>query len=298
MKKAIIDLGTNTFNLLIAEIEHKRFNVLYTEKIGVAIGMGGINQKLITEDSMIRGLDAIGHFLRSCEEFEVDHVAAFGTSALRDASNTTDFLEQIERKYGLKVRVISGAQEAQLIYNGVKQLFDFEEDGSIIDIGGGSTEIILASRNFVREVTSLNIGVSRIYQKFNLNDPLSKSDVQKIRDFLEEMSEGFFAHRNEPLMVGSSGSFETFWELIHMEKFPKEAMVYPLEIEIFIEVLEQTIGSTLKDREQNPFILPIRKLMAPITAVKTLWLMEKLNTKKIIISPFSLKEGALFSDEL
>ena len=83
-----------------------------------------------------------------------------------------------------------------------------------------------------------------------------------------------------------------------MEKFPKEAMVYPLEMEIFIEVLEQTIGSTLKDREANPFILPIRKLMAPITAVKTLWLMEKLNTKKIIISPFSLKEGALFSDEL
>ncbi len=298
MKKAIIDLGTNTFNLLIAEIEHRKFAVLHAEKIGVAIGMGGINKKIITEDSMLRGMNAIGQFLDVCKKYEVERISAFGTSALRDAGNTEDFRQKIWQKFNLSVNVISGAEEAKLIYNGVKQLFDFEEDGAIIDIGGGSTEIILASRNYVREVASLNIGVSRIYQMFDLNDPLTPEDIEKIRFFLQDNSEGFFANRNEPLMVGSSGSFETFWELIHLEKFPKEARIYPLEMEIFQEVLKQTIASTMKERDANPYILPIRKLMAPITAVKTLWLMEKLKTKEIIISPFSLKEGALLSEDI
>ena len=298
MRKAIIDLGTNTFNLLVADVDGNQFDVVFADKIGVAIGMGGINSKCLTEDSMQRGIEAIGGFLEKTKELSVQIIHAFGTSALRDAENTDEFIAKIKTKFQLEVQVISGFKEAELIYHGVHQLYDFKDKGVIIDIGGGSTEIIFADNALVHDVASLNIGVSRIYQKFELSDPLTAEDIQNIRNYLQTHSEGFFNHRDEPLMIGSSGSFETFWELIHLEKFPKEAKVYPMEMQIFKEVLEQTVRSTMEQRETNQFILPIRKLMAPITAVKTLWLMEKLKTKKILISPYSLKEGALFSDQL
>ncbi len=297
MKKAIIDLGTNTFNLLIAELTGSDIKVRHAEKEGVAIGMGGINSNTIAKDAMERGEETISRFLSVCEAYGVDKISAFGTSALRDATNRAVFLDRLQSKFGLKVAVISGKKEADLIFKGVNQLYDFSMPGVIIDIGGGSTEVIFADKNGPNDVASLNIGVSRIYQKLSLSDPLHPDDLIKIRKYLEAHSEGFLDHRDEPLMIGSSGSFETFWELIYLEKFPKEAKVYPLEMQIFNEVLDQTIASTQAEREKNPYILPIRKLMAPVTAVKTKWLMEKFKTQKILISPYSLKEGALFSEE-
>ncbi len=296
MRKAIIDLGTNTFNLLVADVIGNQIDVVFADKIGVAIGMGGINNKRLTEESILRGTDAIGLFLEKTKELAVETIHAFGTSALRDAENTDEFVSRISDKFQLEVQIISGFKEAELIYHGVHQLHDFKEKGVIIDIGGGSTEIIFADNAMVHDVASLNFGVSRIYQKFQLSDPLTLEDIQRIRNYLQTHSEGFLNHRDEPLMIGSSGSFETFWELIYLKKFPKEAKIYSLEIQIFKEVLEQTVRSTLEQREKNQFILPIQKLMTPITAVKTLWLMEKLKTTKILISPYSLKEGAIHSD--
>ncbi len=295
MRKAIIDLGTNTFNLLIAEIEGKQFTVLHAEKEGVAIGMGGINSNQITEESMLRGIQAIERFLSVYEKYEVEKVSTFGTSALRDAVNTQDFLDRLWQKFHVKAHIISGEKEAELIYLGVKQVYDFKEKSVIIDIGGGSTEIIFADDQGVQEMASLNIGVSRIFQKFKFEDPLTDADQTTIRTYLEENSLGFLEGRNEPVMIGSSGSYETFWELGHMQEFPNEPRSVEMEKKLFIETLQKTIASTQKERDVNPYILPIRKIMAPITAVKTLWLMEKLQTEKVYISPYSLKEGALFS---
>ncbi|MDG1346030.1 MAG: hypothetical protein P8P77_00285 [Crocinitomicaceae bacterium] len=216
MRKAIIDLGTNTFNLLVADVIGNQIDVVFADKIGVAIGMGGINNKRLTEESILRGTDAIGLFLEKTKELAVETIHAFGTSALRDAENTDEFVSRIRDKFQLEVQIISGFKEAELIYHGVHQLHDFKEKGVIIDIGGGSTEIIFADNAMVHDVASLNFGVSRIYQKFQLSDPLTLEDIQRIRNYLQTHSEGFLNHRDEPLMIGSSGSFETFWELIYL----------------------------------------------------------------------------------
>jgi len=297
MRKAIIDLGTNTFNLLIADLQGSDFEIVHAEKEGVAIGMGGINTNVITAESMQRGEKTIKHFLAVCLEKGVDKILAFGTSALRDASNTADFLMMLKNDCDLNVHIISGELEAKLIYIGVRQVYDFDKKSVIIDIGGGSTEIIFADKNGPSELKSLNIGVSRIYQKFKFQDPLSDEDIQSIRNFLEEECDGFLDDRNEGIMIGASGSFETFWEMTYEMEMPQEKRSFEMEIDDFKNTLNQVIKSTFKEREVNKYILPIRKIMAPITSVKTLWLMEKLQTKRIIISPFSLKEGALIMEE-
>jgi exopolyphosphatase/guanosine-5'-triphosphate,3'-diphosphate pyrophosphatase len=296
MRKAIIDLGTNTFNLLVADLKENGFDIVHSEKDGVALGMGGINDNRIAEPAIQRGIATLIKFLDKCSELKVDKIWAFGTSALRDAKNTEDVLARIESKIGLKIKVISGNEEAQLIFDGVKQLYDFNTPAVIIDIGGGSTEVIFGGKNGVTEMKSLNIGVSRIYQQFDFSDPFVAEDIQTIRDFLDKNTEGFFDNRSEEVMVGSSGSFETFHELIHQDYFPKELKCHPIEKSTFEKVLWDVIKSTYAEREANPFILPIRKKMAPTTAVKILWMMEKLKTERILVSPYALKEGALIAD--
>ena len=91
IRKAVIDLGTNTFNLLIAEFLEKKWTVVYNQKIGVLLGMGGINSQTIAEDAMARGIQAMVKFKEICDDYMVHHPMAIGTSALRDAKNKNIF---------------------------------------------------------------------------------------------------------------------------------------------------------------------------------------------------------------
>jgi exopolyphosphatase/guanosine-5'-triphosphate,3'-diphosphate pyrophosphatase len=298
MRKAIIDLGTNTFNLLIADVRENNFEVLHAEKDGVALGMGGINDRRITKAAEHRALVALSNFKTVCDSFRVDRIWAFGTSALRDAENADDFVKKVKQDLDLEIAIISGEQEAQLIFEGVSRLHDFRTSGVVIDIGGGSTEVIFADENGVSEKASLDIGVSRIYQQFNFSDPFCLNDTLKIEEFLDNSSNSFLDCRKTPVMIGSSGSFETFYELLHQTCFPDDKKIFEVDRYEFEKILNQVIGSTLRERELNEFIIPIRKIMAPITAVKIKWLMKKLGTERVLISPFSLKEGAMFNESL
>ena len=139
----------------------------------------------------------------------------------------------------------------------------------------------------------MNIGVSRIYQHFPCSDPLTAANIKDIEDWLEEKSDGFFDGKEENILIGASGSFETFYELIHNEPFPEKIKSVEISVHYLFECLDEIITSTQSERDLNEWIIPIRKKMAPIAAVKTRWVLNKLNIKKVYISPCSLKEGAL-----
>jgi exopolyphosphatase/guanosine-5'-triphosphate,3'-diphosphate pyrophosphatase len=293
IRKAVIDLGTNTFNLLIAEFQNGTWRRIYAEKDGVSLGMGGINQKVITEDAIQRAEKALRHFKNMAESMGVSEIQAIGTSAIRDAKNQVEFVERIRRDIGIHITVISGEEEASYIYLGVKKTIAFEKPSLIMDIGGGSTEFILADKNGIQQKTSLNIGVSRIFQLFDFSDPITVSQVKKLEDWLEEQADGFFDTLQVDRLIGSSGSFETFYELIHNARIENldESILLPFS-EFYTE-LEKLIFTSQAERDLNPWIIPIRKKMAPFAAVKTKWIIDKLGIKETYLSPYSLKEGAL-----
>jgi len=292
MRKAVIDLGTNTFNLLIAEVSEYSFEMIHSEKEGVALGMGGINEGFITQDAIERGLKALTHFKEVSESYHVQEIRGIGTSALRDAANSSDFLQQVDEILGIHIEIISGEKEAELIYKGVKWSYDFREPGVIMDIGGGSTEFIFADSKGVNDLISLNIGVSRIYQHFNFHDPLSEDDIANIENWLDIKSNGFFDDKQHDLLIGASGSFETFYELVHSIPFLEKINFVEIPFSELMQNLVDIIASTQMERDKNQWIVPIRKKMVPIAAVKTRWIIRKLGIKKVIISPCSLKEGA------
>jgi exopolyphosphatase/guanosine-5'-triphosphate,3'-diphosphate pyrophosphatase len=293
MRTAVIDLGTNTFNLLIADVNSEGFSIVHSEKEGVALGMGGINNNTISPDAFERGLTTLRHFKNICQLNDVKGINAFGTSALRGAENAIDFVQQIHSELGISVSIISGEKEAEMIYKGVLWSYDFESPGVIMDIGGGSTEFIFADMNGMKDLISMNIGVSRIHQELTLNDPLTPSDIKLITDWLDEKSNGFFDGKSADLLIGASGSFETFYELIHHVPFPELIQSIEVPIDEINETINSIIASTQAERDVNDFIVPIRKKMAPIAAVKVKWVIEKLGITRTIISPCSLKEGAL-----
>lgn len=291
--KALIDLGTNTFNMMIAEMAPDgQIRTLHSEKEGVALGMGGIHEKRLAADAIERALACLSRYVSTCHAKGVSDIRAIGTSAIRDAENRSELIQRVQEKLGLHIEVISGLAEAQLIYRGVHQTMDFEESGVIMDIGGGSTEFILADEEGVIDMDSFNIGVSRIYQLFAFSDPMSTEDIQTLENYLESACGSFLRSLNSHMLIGASGSFETFFELMHERPFIAEGRAHEVEFPHFIDMLHRIIASSQAERDENPHIIAIRKRMAPLAAIKTRWVLRQLQAKRIFISPYSLKEGA------
>jgi exopolyphosphatase/guanosine-5'-triphosphate,3'-diphosphate pyrophosphatase len=292
MRRAVIDLGTNTFNLLIADTQTRQ--VLFQTKEGVALGMGGINEKRLSPAAIQRAFEALQKFKDKCDALEVNAIRAIGTSAMRDATNANELIEKVATELKISIEVISGLQEAELIYKGVALSHIFDEPALIMDIGGGSTEFIVADLKGPILAHSFDIGVSRLFQLFDYQDPLSIQDIERVENYLNQHCAHFFKQQLPKVLIGASGSFETFYELMAQAVFDPQGAAVQVDASEFKFMLDQIIASTQAERNANPHIIEIRKRMAPLAAIKTRWVLKIAQIEHIYISPYSLKEGALF----
>lgn len=295
MIKAVIDLGTNTFNLLVAEVRDGKLKPIHSERSPVMLGMGGINLGYITEDAFQRAIDALKIFKERAFNLGAESIQGYGTAAIREASNGQELIDFVKNELDIEILMISGKLEGELIYKGVGLTFDFPEQAVIMDIGGGSTEFVLADREGMIDIVSLNIGVSRIYQ--HLKKPLdySMEEIRSIQDFVKEKSGLQLDNIKAKTLVGASGTFETFYEMAYKRPFPMDGRAHEIEIELLKGELYWTIHSSFKERDENPWVIEMRKRMLPVGAAKISWVIEKLGIEKVYVSPYSLKEGAFIA---
>ncbi|MEX1190541.1 MAG: hypothetical protein WEA99_01120 [Brumimicrobium sp.] len=296
MRGAVIDLGTNTFNLIIFDKKGDHFEVLSSHKNAVNLGMGGINESMIAPDAKERALKALREYSAKCHELGVQKIKAFGTSALRGAKNARDLISIAKKELNIDISVIDGMAEASLIYEGVKSVHEFKKPSCIMDIGGGSTEFILIDNGAIITKKSYDIGVSRIIQKFELSDPLSHNNIQEIYSFFEHETNGFFKSIKSHDLIGASGSFETFFELVTGEKEFNLWKSTLIPFEKLIEKLDLIIASSFKERQNSPQIPEFRQIMIHVAALKTKWIIEQLEIRECYISPASLKEGVIHTE--
>jgi exopolyphosphatase/guanosine-5'-triphosphate,3'-diphosphate pyrophosphatase len=190
---AIIDLGTNTFNLLIAELNEESFEIIHKEKRAVKLGKNGINNGRIAEDAFLRGIDAMDYYANVISKFATQKTIATATSAMRDSVNAPDFIQAVKDKTGIEIQVISGQEEAELIFHGVEKLIPNQvNDYVIMDVGGGSTEFILVHNHELHWAKSYDLGVSRLLDWLSPSDPISQADIDKLITRLnDELSEVF-----------------------------------------------------------------------------------------------------------
>jgi exopolyphosphatase/guanosine-5'-triphosphate,3'-diphosphate pyrophosphatase len=293
MRGAVIDLGTNTFNLLVFEKLANNFHMIHVDRVPVGLGLGGILKNEIAPDAFERGIATIQRFYQVAQELNVIEIRAFGTSALRDAKNRADFCREVAVMTGIQIQVIDGQQEANYIYKGVKLVHEYTEPAFIMDIGGGSTEFILADQHQMLVMESFNIGVSRMLQQFSLSDPLSADDLSRVERFLQDHVGDFFQQHPCSTLIGASGSFETFYEFIYGKQYLEELKSAELAFDPLMRVLNQLIGMTEEERMCNHHISDIRKRMIHLAAFKTKWVIEQMGATKAWISPASLKEGVM-----
>ncbi len=291
---AIIDVGTNTINLLIVNKTRSDFKILHKDRKGIGLGNGSFDNSKIIPSAFDRGIECLNTYAQTCKSFDTKRVVAFGTSALRQASNAIQFINKVKEQSNIDIRIINGEKEAELIYKGIKLLYNFNQKSLVMDIGGGSTEFILADNNGIIKKTSFEIGVSRINQMFEFSNPFNKWDVYKINNYLNDSIGHHINHFKTETLIGSSGSFKTFYELCSGKKHPMNSCV-EIKLGRFLDVLDDIINSSLEERTNNPLIDPIRYEMLPISAIKTKWIINKVGIKKVLISPYSLKEGVIFS---
>ncbi len=189
MKVASIDIGTNTLLLLIADVNGKQINPLYNSQIIVGLGKNFDKNGFIKKEGFDKVLNALIEFKKIAENFNVEKIIAVGTSALREAKNRDELLSLIKEKTGIQIKVISGEEEARLTYLGAVSGLDetmLNSKITVIDIGGGSMEIIFGQGFEIKNFTSLNIGTVRITEKFLKHSPPLDEEINGAKTFLEK----------------------------------------------------------------------------------------------------------------
>jgi len=299
---AILDFGTNTFNLLITEVSaENKLNVLHTSKEAVKLGEGGITKKLITEQAFERGLTAIERHLERLKEFHVRKVYAFATSAIRDASNGKDFIQAVKDKFDIHVLIIPGEREAEMIYRGVRLSMQMDEKPVLIlDIGGGSNEFIIANKKEIFWKHSFNLGMARLLESLNPSNPISYPEIEKLTAYLKTELEPLFEAVSEfkpKTLLGASGSFETISAILQHRfpgKYKKDNNTFrEIFYEDFQSLHELLLKSTIEERRIMQGMEPVRVEMIVLASIFINVTLQKCGIKKILQSDYALKEGVI-----
>ncbi len=301
MKVAIIDMGTNTFHLLVAEINNNDFKILLEERIPVKIGVGGINEGIITEAAIDRAIVALQGFKRKLDEIEVEKILAFGTSALRNAKNGGGIISKIKSTIGIETQIISGDKEAGYIYEGVNLALRLGKEKSlIIDIGGGSVEFIIGNGEEIFWKQSFEIGAQRLLERFQKHDPILPSEIDAINIYLQErlvpLIEMILSYKPK-VLAGSSGTFDTLSEIyciqsgIEFKHLPET----PLTLDAFEKTHKELVSKNREERMQIPGMIEMRVDMIVVACCLIKFILDRYTFEQIRVSSYSLKEGVLAS---
>jgi exopolyphosphatase/guanosine-5'-triphosphate,3'-diphosphate pyrophosphatase len=303
MKIAILDLGTNTFHLLIAELNRtKNPAVLFKTRAVVKLGKNGFNKNRIPDSSFRKGIKTIQHFKDPIDQYKVKKVFAFATSAIRSSINGKEFVKEVKATTGITIKIISGDEEARLIYYGVRGCIPLNNETVLImDIGGGSTEFILANNKKILWKQSFTIGVARLLEHFQVSDPIRSKDIKVIEKYLEKILqplEKAISENPVTKLIGSSGSFETLAEMAgyrfgHIHTLRKKTS-YQFDLKEYKTIHQWILKSTLKQRLNAKGLVKMRADMIVLSSICTNYILKKYRLNEMFLSKYALKEGALW----
>ena len=299
MKVAVIDIGTNTFNLLVAHKPNRRLIPLAIHKEFVFLGRGGINNNIIQDDAILRGLKTIKKFKKIADELGANKIIAIATSAVRNAKNGNDFTRKVKSLTGIDVNIINGNQEAEYIYNGAKEATNLGNNPVLImDVGGGSTEFIICDRYQVYWKKSIEVGAARLFEQFHKSDPILHEEIEDIEAHLERKLNQVVekAHDFEvETLIGSSGAFTSIAKMIaHNLNEPeklKHSTEYEFDLVEFENIREHIVHLTLEERIKIPGLIRERAPMIIVGTVLVKFILEKLNIQQFKLARYALKEG-------
>lgn len=302
---AVIDLGTNTFQLLLACADtHGHVKLLKRESVPVRLGEG-ISSGAISPAAFERGIATLKQFRRLMNHAGATTTLAIATSATRSASNGGAFVEMALHEAGITIRVIDGMEEARLIHMGVCNALPLPQHQPVLlmDIGGGSVEFIVSQHNEILFMTSLNIGAARLLEALKPSDPISGTELAMlqayIRQELRAIAAALHGKFNIQQLVGSSSTFKTLGLLhSHSAGIPinRETLNgYTFPASDFQQLHERLLHSTRAERIAMEGMKRTRVEMIVCASTLVAMLLETVPTlQHITVSTAALREGVLW----
>lgn len=302
MKIAVVDLGTNTFHLVISESRDGVYQEVAKKRIYVRLGEGGLGSSNITPEAWQRALNAMKEFQEMIDMHQAKEVYAVGTSALRNAHNGAELIATIEQQTKIRVEIISGKQEAELIYRGVKEAVTIaaNETVLIMDIGGGSVEFIICNSSQSLWEQSFEIGAQRLVDNFNQHSYILPEELTNMEEYLathlQPLFEAVDTYRPTRL-IGSSGAFSTIGSILSAKQeinIGKEATAYDIPFDKFVQLYKDIRYTTNEDRLQIPGLSDQRVDMIVVSMALIYFVLNRTNLQRITASRYSLKVGLFF----
>ena len=300
---AVIDLGTNGFRLYIAESTEKgQFNIIHRQTSELKLASDGIHH--IGNAPFQRGLAAMADFAKTLQTFDVQHVRAFGTAALRMADNGRDFIEVVKHETGIDIELISGDREAELIYKGMRLGVPLPiASGQVrnppvlmVDVGGGSVEFILCNNEGVFWAKSFNVGVTILKHRFHANDIILQEEITAIEQFLadtcaELIEQAALLKPEYPIIA--CGTLDFLVKILRkVSVTPAHADISKAQYAAFYDQLIFLSESTLAAMPEIP---NDKSDMLAVSLVLMDWIMNAvLKAEKLVASAHSMKAGILY----
>ncbi len=300
---AAIDLGTNSFHLVVVEQKtNGKLQLLEREREVIRLGsQKGRNLSLISDEEINRAVNIISDFSNIAKKYNAK-IRAVATSAVREAKNQKAFIEAVNNKTGIKVEVIEGSKEARLIFEGIKHAIDVKNKKVLcVDIGGGSTEFIYAINKEIIFVESVKIGAVRLSKLFFPDFEINNENVQRCSDYVERQ---ILEHKNIKtniefdFAIGSSGTVDTIFNLMNVtndKSFRKNMNGFTFNKKDF----DLQYGKIMKyktsiERLNVPGLEARRADIIPAGLIILKTIFELFNIKKMMISDYALREGIVF----
>lgn len=284
--------------MLIASPQGTGFKVDRFERIPAKLGKGGMQKGILTSQAIQRGLEALRTHLETCRSWNVSQIKVTATSAVRSASNGSEFVQRVADELGLEIEVIDGDREAELIWKGVRVtgLLD-EEPGLIMDIGGGSTEFIIADRTAVLWMKSYDLGVTRLAERFKATDPFMAEDEERMKKELrQDLKDLWIAMERFPSkrIIGASGSFNSISLMLSKGEEDKlHPVMEPINLDQYKQLSELIRFAGWDEREKIKGLVHDRVDTIPYSMLLIDLVLDMTGLLEMFRSSYALKEGVV-----
>lgn len=293
MRYASIDIGTNAVLLLIADLNGAVREIADVSTI-TRLGEGLIRTGELSPEAMSRTLEVLRGYAELVERRGVDRVICYGTSAMREAANSNEFIDRVYKELGWKIKAITTYEEAYYTYLSVREDPAMDASGwLIVDIGGGSTEVIQGSKDQFLEYDSLPVGTVKLTDMFVKHDPPLEEENTRLVDFIR--STLTFPRTPQETVIGMAGTMTTFGAVIQGIPFDKQAihgMTIPLGM--FDTWIEKAKNMTLAERRRLPGMEPGREDLLFQGLILMREIMSYCGSSNLIVNTHGARYGVLY----
>jgi exopolyphosphatase/guanosine-5'-triphosphate,3'-diphosphate pyrophosphatase len=298
MRIAAIDIGTNSIHMIVVQVRPDlSFEVIDREKDMVRLGAGGLDGRSLTPTAMLAAMQTLSKFRRLAESHKVDEIVAAATSATREAENGGDFIADVDRQTGIRIRVISGTEEARLIHLAAGYGVDIGGTTAVVvDIGGGSVEVTLGTATHLTLGRSFKVGVIRLTERFVQSDPLSGGDERKLVKHLQREMGSYLdqiAARKFDRVIGTSGTILSLGAMASVDEGgpPEDLRNRRVSAKALHRLRKRIIESDLQERLALPGMDPRRADLSVAGSVLFDTILRRLGAEEFTLCDLALREG-------